>query len=84
MIWVLWDICRSCFVRLSLNKCCRVLQRAIRRGSGFVLRLDHSLLVTLLYGDDTVQAETDELLVSLCDATTGSCRFHRVFAQILD
>ncbi len=77
IIRVLWDISRSFFVRLPPNQHWRVLQRAIRQGSGFVLCLDHSLLVVLLYGDDTAQAEMDELLVSLQDVTPGlynSCR----------
>ncbi len=84
MIRALWDICHSCFVCLSPNKCRRVLQCAIRRGSSFVLRLDHSLLVMLLYGDDTAQAEMDKLLVGLRDATTGSCRSYGVVAQTFD
>lgn len=72
MIRALWDVCRSFFVCLPPNQCQRVLQRAIRRASGFVLRLDHSLLVALLYGNDIAQAEMDELLVGLRDMSTGS------------
>ncbi len=78
MIQALWDISHSFFVCLPPNQHQRILQRAIRRGSGFVLHLDHSLLVALLYGDDTAQAEMDKLLISLQDVTTGLYNSRRV------
>ncbi len=82
MIQALWDISHLFFVHLPPYQCRRVLQRAIRRGSGFILRLDHSLLVALLYGDDTAQAEMDKLLVGLRDVTTGLYKSRRVASWV--
>lgn len=50
---------------------CQVLQRAIQHQSGYILKLDHALLVAMLYGDDMAQAEADKLLVGLRDTTVG-------------
>ncbi len=62
IICAMWDVARSCFVRLNGPQRTRVIKRAIRRHSGRVLRLDAALLTKLLYSDDTAQANCDELL----------------------
>ncbi len=71
MVRALWDITRSCFVRLNGPQRTRVVECAVRRRSSHVLHLDISLLTVLLYGDDQAQSKSDELLVRLRDATIG-------------
>ncbi len=71
LIRAMWDVTRSCFVRLNGPQRTRMIKRAIRRRSGCVLRLDAALLTKLLYGDDTTQADCDELLRRLRETPIG-------------
>ncbi len=62
IICAMWDVAWSCFVCLNGPQCMRVIEWAICCRSGRILRLDAALLTKLLYGDDTAQADCDELL----------------------
>ncbi len=67
----MWDVARSCFVCLNGPQHMWVIERAIRRCSGCILRLDAALLTKLLYSDDTAQADCDELLRRLRETAIG-------------
>lgn len=74
LIRALWEVARSFFTRVPEPRCSRVVSRAVRRQSGFSIRMDIDLLSCILYGDDIGQADQDELLTRLKHASASEYR----------
>ena len=75
LICTMWDLTRSCFSHLNGPQQARVLGCVVDRFSGQTLQCEITLLSTLLYGDDTTQAQNDVLLSCLANTTPGEYCF---------